>query len=122
MAQASDTLRLRPIDPSGESEWDALAGSTVENGLMQGTAWAEFKRMEGYRTTLLGLFEDDALVGGASLLQYAGPSTGGIMLCPEGPVLPAAHAREGLRLIAREAEQLAASTGKLGLRIVPHLP
>ena len=118
-------LRLEAIGPEWDSRWDALAGSTAESGFMQSSAWANFKRCEGYQTTRLGLFDGGRLCGGASLLFYPVRGTEGFWICPEGPVLPWEYthaARQGLRLIITEVEALAETQGGIGLRIEPHLP
>lgn len=117
---------LREIGPEWDAAWDALAGQSPESGFMQSSAWAAFKRAEGYETVRYGLFDGDTLCGGASLIFYpAGAGAAGFLLCPEGPVLPwqdSSRARDGLRKILAAAQQLAEARGGLGLRIEPHLP
>ncbi len=116
---------IQELGPEWDARWDALAGQTAESGFMQSTAWAAFKRSEGYTTRRYGLFEEEALTGGASLLSYSAPGSEGFFLCPEGPLMPwhdPPKAREGLRLLARAVEQQAEQSGGLGLRIEPHLP
>lgn len=118
-------LEIRELGPEWDARWDALVGQTPESGFMQSTAWAAFKRAEGYEPQRCGLFEDEELAGGASLLTYSAQGSEGFILCPEGPILPwhdPAKAREGLRLLARTVEQQAEQRGGLGLRIEPHLP
>ena len=91
---------------------------------MQGSAWAAFKRTEGYRTERLGLFADATLVGGGSLLFYPAEGAEGFWICPEGPLLPWSDrpaARAGLRLLLAEVERLADLHGGIGFRIEPHL-
>ena len=115
---------IRELGTEWDTRWDALAGQTVESGFMQSTAWAAFKRAEGYRTLRYGLFEEGELTGGAALLSYSAQGSEGLFLCPEGPILPwhdPAKAREGLRMLARTVEQQAEQVGGLGLRIEPHL-
>ena len=96
---------------------------------MQSSVWAAFKRLEGYESLRLGLFEaeDDTLRGGASLFTYPVSVQGaeGFWICPEGPVLPWEDpklARRGLRQILAVVQQQAVARGGLGLRIEPHLP
>jgi peptidoglycan pentaglycine glycine transferase (the first glycine) len=118
-------LEIRELGSEWDARWDALAGQTPESGFMQSTAWAAFKRAEGYATLRYGLFEAEELRGGASLLTYSAQGSEGFVLCPEGPLLPwqdPAMAREGLRLLARTVEQQAQQSGGLGLRVEPHLP
>lgn len=118
-------LEIRELGTEWDERWDALAGQTAESGFMQSSAWAAFKRAEGYETLSYGLFEAEELRGGGSLLTYAAQGREGFLLCPEGPILPwqdREQAREGLRLLARATEQQAEQRGGLGLRIEPHLP
>jgi len=119
------SLEIRELGPEWDARWDALVGQTFESGFMQSSAWARFKRAEGYEPLRYGLFEAEDLIGGGSLLTYSAQGGEGFILCPEGPILPwsdPAKAREGLRLLARAAEQQAEKRGGLGLRIEPHLP
>ncbi len=116
---------LRQLGAEWDGEWDALAGQETASGFMQSSAWAAFKRAEGYVTPRYGLFLDGQLRGGASLLLYPHGHDAGFVLCPEGPVLPwdaTTLARSGLRLLIAQARELAARHGALGLRIEPHLP
>ena len=120
-------LEIRELGPEWDTRWDSLVGRTEASGFMQSTAWAAFKRAEGYDTLRYGLFEDEGedLTGGASLMAYSAQGSEGFFLCPEGPLLPwhaSAKAREGLRLLARKVEQQAEQRGGLGLRSEPHLP
>jgi lipid II:glycine glycyltransferase (peptidoglycan interpeptide bridge formation enzyme) len=92
---------------------------------MQSSAWAAFKRAEGYETPRYGLFEAGTLRGGATLLHYPVQGAESFWICPEGPVLPwddPHQARDGLRKLLAVVQELAASRGGLGLRIEPHLP
>src|SRR5579872_1786452 len=89
------TLEL--LGPEWDAAWDTLVSQAPESGFMQSSAWAAFKRLEGYDNLRLGLVAEGALHGGASLLYY--PGAEGFYLCPEGPILPwddLARARDGL--------------------------
>jgi len=116
---------LREIGPEWDAHWDALAGQTPESGFMQASAWAAFKRAEGYQTPRWGLFEAGELRGGACMLSYPARGNEGFLVCPDGPILPWSNtprAREGLRALLAQAEAWAARHGGLGLRIEPRLP
>jgi lipid II:glycine glycyltransferase (peptidoglycan interpeptide bridge formation enzyme) len=118
-----DGWTRREIGPEWDTAWDALAGECPEAGFMQSSAWAAFKRAEGYMTPRLGLFAGEELRGGASLLHFPARD-GGFLICPEGPVLPwtdVPAARAGLRLLTAAAEKLADQVHAVGLRIEPHL-
>ena len=124
-ASAAPSWRIQPLGPEWDARWDALAGQAPESGFMQSSAWAAFKRAEGYEVSRWGLLEGGALRGGAVLFSYAADAGEGFFLCPEGPVLPwgdTARARDGLRQILGAARVLADARGGLGLRIEPHLP
>src|SRR5215831_2504139 len=120
-----NTYELKEIGPEWDERWDALAGQCAESGFMQSSAWAAFKRAEGYETLRYGLFEEGALCGGGMLLSYPAQGGEGFLVCPEGPILPwydLERAREGLRKLQAVAQELAERKGGLGLRIEPHLP
>ena len=65
---------MRELGPEWDEDWDGLAGWSECSGFMQSAAWARFKRLEGYETHRVGIFEVDRLVGGASLIYF--PSAG----------------------------------------------
>ena len=124
-ASAAPALRLLPIDEAWDAQWDLLAGRNAASGFMQSSAWAAFKRAEGYLTPRYGLFANDELMGGGGLLLYPQNTGAGFIVCPEGPVLDwdnTAQARTGLRLLIEQARELSRQYGALGLRIEPHLP
>ena len=113
------------IGAEWDTEWDALASQSPAAGFMQSSAWAAFKRAEGYETTRFGFLEEGRLRGGASLLLYS-PSaeSAAFLLCPEGPVIPwqdEPRARECLRALSAYAEEAAKTRPVVGLRIEPHL-
>lgn len=117
-------LNVFEIGREWDGDWDRLSGRLECSGFMQSTAWADFKRLEGYETRRIGLFDKELLIGGASLLAYPFGGTESIILCPEGPVLPwhdTHTAREGLRAIIKAAEEIAAQIGAVGLRVEPHI-
>lgn len=115
---------LEELGPEADPAWDDVAGACPESGFMQSTAWAAFKRSEGFLTRRYGLVQDGHILGGATLYVYTGGGAEGLVLCPEGPVLPWGDlpaARDGLRKIIGAAREFAEECGGLGLRIEPHL-
>lgn len=115
---------LERLGPEMDGAWDEVAGASPEAGFMQSSAWAAFKRAEGYQTRRFGLVDDGRILGGATLYVYPAAGDEGMVLCPEGPVLPWDNlpaARDGLRKIIDAAGELAVECGGLGMRIEPHL-
>src|SRR5438128_1706597 len=103
-------LTIRDLGREWDDQWDALAGRSPEPGFKQSSAWAAFKRAEGYDTPRYGLFEGHDLIGGASLLSYPAAEGEGFIICPEGPILPwddRIRARQGLKLIVDRALRIA---------------
>lgn len=111
-----------PSAPLGR-EWEALVRASPASGVMQSLHWAAFRRREGFRVLFLTLRDGERLIGG--MIGYAaGEQRAGLLVAPEGPVLPWADeelARAGLRALLAEAERRAPEYGALAIRIEPHL-
>ncbi|NTW01019.1 MAG: peptidoglycan bridge formation glycyltransferase FemA/FemB family protein, partial [Oscillochloris sp.] len=115
--------KLNP-DSTLAQQWESLVQANPASGVMQSLHWAEFKRRQGLRTLHLGIFADDNLIGGALCYapqEQAGP---GLLVLPEGPVLPwedQSLARAMLKTLIVEAERYAPDYNALALRIEPHI-
>lgn len=114
-----------PADGPLARAWEALVAGAETSGFMQGLAWASFKRLQGLRVIHVGLFQDDALVGGT--LAYAAPRGRGVTLLvsPDGPVLPWTErslAGAGMQALHRLLTDVARREGAIAWRIEPRLP
>ena len=58
-------MDILPLGSRLQLEWDQLTAASHTSGFMQSTAWAAFKRRQGFRTVHLLLIEREHLVGGA---------------------------------------------------------
>jgi peptidoglycan pentaglycine glycine transferase (the first glycine) len=124
-ARPTTAWTLQELGPEWDTVWDGLAGQSREAGFMQSSAWAGFKRAEGYRTWRFGLFEADKLTAGGTFFWYPGSARDGFVICPEGPVLPwddPARARDGLRALIQAVRDLPEARNAVGFRIEPNLP
>jgi peptidoglycan pentaglycine glycine transferase (the first glycine) len=105
-------------------QWEKLVAANQHSGVMQSLHWAEFKRCQRLQPLHIGLFDNDQLMGGAIFYESARHSGAGILVAPEGPVLPwqcPESAAEGLRLIMELAETYAGTRGIMAMRIEPRL-
>src|SRR5258708_6598902 len=59
LSSSAQGLTLAEIGPEWDARWDDAAGHVTESGFMQSSAWAAFKRCEGYQTVRLGLIEGE---------------------------------------------------------------
>ncbi len=116
---------LDTLDPSSDlyRDWEKLVVASTTSGVMQSLPWAEFKRRQGLQTLHIGVF-DEHLIAGA--IFYIAPRYhgSGLLVAPEGPVLPwddGPVATEALRLIKDEAQKYAQNFRLLGMRIEPRL-
>jgi lipid II:glycine glycyltransferase (peptidoglycan interpeptide bridge formation enzyme) len=80
-------MRVAPLEPRHRQAWDALVAAHPSAGFMQSWAWSRFKEVEGYLTVRLGLFQDEALRGGAIAFAFPSPAEAGLLAVPDGPVL-----------------------------------
>ncbi|MBU6455676.1 MAG: peptidoglycan bridge formation glycyltransferase FemA/FemB family protein [Cyanobacteria bacterium REEB67] len=114
---------LCPSTVAGE-KWQELTRANPASGFMQSLDWAEAKRRQGLTSTHLGLFEDGLLIGGGIFYTAAERSGAGLVLAPEGPVLPwhdRSKAGPGLGLLIEAIRERSQNLGVMTLRIEPRL-
>ncbi|MBS1989374.1 MAG: peptidoglycan bridge formation glycyltransferase FemA/FemB family protein [Cyanobacteria bacterium SZAS LIN-3] len=114
---------LCPSSAVGE-RWQELTRTNPASGFMQSLHWAEAKRRQGLTTFHLGLFEDGNLIGGAIFYSSGGRSGAGIVVAPEGPVLPWHNQRiasQGLGLLIEAVRERSQALGVMTMRIEPRL-
>ena len=106
-------------------QWEMLVASNTASGVMQSLHWAKFKRLQGLVPFHIGLFLDERLVGGAIFYTSSRSNGAGLLVAPEGPVLPwddQQLSADGLRLLMDEAETYAVERGIIAMRIEPRIP
>ena len=119
-------MQLRYIDASLQNAWEELVKNNPVSGYMQSFFWAEFKRMLGWETYKIGIFEKDKLIGGAIVSKYSHYKNFNFISISEGPVLPYEEklAEQMFHLLISEIDKIAnLTTGKLSshLSIEPKL-
>ena len=124
---ALTTRQLHHLDPQSPdgAAWERLVRQNPASGVMQSLHWAEFKRARGLRSLHLALEDAGTLIGGAIFYAPAISHDAGLLIAPDGPVLPWHNqelARAGLRALRTAAEACAAEFGAVGLRIELSLP
>ena len=78
---------VRPLDGSHREAWDRRVTADPASGFMQSWDWSLFKEAEGYSVVRLGLFDGEALAGGALAYIFPTPAEAGVLAVPDGPVL-----------------------------------
>lgn len=113
------------VDSRLGAQWETLVKANPASGVMQSLAWSEMKRRQGLNSVHLGLFEDDQLCGGAIFYTSRYAHGAGIMVAPEGPVVPwqdRSRAVSYLRELTAACRQMAAEQEIAFMRIEPRLP
>jgi len=106
-------------------KWEALTRANQSSGFMQSLDWAQFKRQQGVPSIHMGVFAGDQLIGGAIFYTSMKRNGAGIIVAPEGPVLPwqdQSLSTESLGLLIDAAQALAPDLGVMTMRIEPRLP
>ena len=114
---------LSPTSPLG-AKWEHLTQANNVSGFMQGLDWAKVKRKQGLSSMHLGIFEGDRLIGGAIFYSSNKRNGAGILVAPEGPVLPWENqelSTQSLGLLIDEIQARAVELGIMSLRIEPRL-
>lgn len=105
-------------------QWEALVKASPESGIMQSLAWCEMKLRQGLHSVHLGVFEDDRLCGGAVFYTSRHQNGAGIMVAPEGPVIPwrdRARSVDYLRRLTAACQEYAALHGIVSMRVEPRV-
>ncbi len=114
---------LSQASPLGEL-WENLVQSNPASGFMQSIAWQAVKYRQGLPSVHLGIFAHGELVGGAIFYTASKRNGAGLLVAPEGPVLPwdnQALATEALGALIDAAQSRAPELGVMTLRIEPRL-
>lgn len=105
-------------------EWEHLVKWLPESGFMQSLYWARLKQAQGMRAAHIILRSGRDIVGGALLYTGCCGNGAGILVAPDGPLLPWSDeplATECLRQIVDAAESLSSTLGAMALRIEPRV-
>lgn len=114
---------LNPSSPAGR-EWESLVRSNKATGAMQSLYWRDFKVKQGLRCLHLAVYDDGRLVGGGIFYAALNTRGAGILVCPEGPVLPWSDvevATDALRLLLRTVKSHAPDMQAMAVRIEPRI-
>lgn len=112
-----------PTSPMG-MEWDQLVLASNSSGFMQSSHWAKFKRQMGFSVLHLALFANQTLVGGAVFYTGTNNKGVGLLVAPDGPVLPwdnSTLAEQGMQLLIDRSRDYAERLGIMAMRIAPRL-
>jgi peptidoglycan pentaglycine glycine transferase (the first glycine) len=115
---------LDPASPLG-AQWESLNRANAASGFMQSLHWAEVKRKQGLSSLHLGVFVDGELIGGAIFYSSIKRNGAGLLVAPEGPVLPwdnPSLTAKALGQIIDTVQSHAHELGVMTLRIEPRLP
>lgn len=113
-----------PLSSSLATQWEALVRATPASGFMQSLHWAAFKRRQGLSSFHLVVVIDGELLGGGIFYSSRKRNGAGILVAPEGPVLPwdnQALATRSLGLIIDTIQAHSTEWGVMAMRIEPRL-
>jgi peptidoglycan pentaglycine glycine transferase (the first glycine) len=105
-------------------QWEALVKGNTASGIMQSLHWRDVKVCQGMVPLHVCVFSGDVVVAGAIFYTSFKRSGVGVLVAPEGPVLPwhdEELARDALRLIIGLAREHAEELGVMALRIEPRI-
>ena len=116
-------MRVAALQERHREAWEALVTSHPGAGFMQSWRWSEFKELEGYTVTRLGLFDGAALCGGGIAYTFPSPAEAGLAAMPDGPILDwgAPGAPAAFRALVAAFRDLPAGRGVIALRVEPRL-
>jgi lipid II:glycine glycyltransferase (peptidoglycan interpeptide bridge formation enzyme) len=118
-------LKMCTTDYSLRQRWEKLVQSNGACGIMQSLPWAQMKQRQGLNILHLGIFDNGELTGGAIYYMSKTQNGAGVLVAPEGPVIPWDNRQKStqyLRLLTQAAQEYATSHGIISMRIEPRIP
>lgn len=115
--------RIEPGAPLAR-EWEALVKDNAASGIMQSLHWRDVKASQGLVPFHVCVFNGDLLIAGAIFYTSLKRNGVGVLVAPEGPVLPwhdESLARESLRLIIDCVREWSEELGVMAIRIEPRI-
>ena len=117
---------LENLEPTSNlgMKWESLVQNNPASGFMQSLYWAEVKRKQGLSPFHFGIFAKDDLIGGAVFYSSSKRNGAGILIAPEGPVLPWDNEQltmDALRLLMDAVQNQANELGIMAMRVEPRL-
>lgn len=115
----NSVLQIRRLSADDRTHWNTFLQSIPSGCFMQSWAWSEFKELEGYQSYSYGVFNQEMIVGGCIFYFYTCNHAANFLVAPGGPCFLPEFAAEGMQLLMKEVEDLAAAVGAIALRIEP---
>lgn len=105
-------------------QWEEFVKTSLISGFMQSSHWALFKQRQGLNCVHIAVKNEDALIGGGYFYYPPSHKGAGILVAPEGPLLPLHDeqlAERTLNAILQECEQLSERLGVIAMRVEPRI-
>lgn len=118
-------LRELTVQDELGGKWDQLITENPATGIMQSLHWAAMKRRQGLRSVHFGIFDCGELCGGAIMYASRQAAGAGILVVPEGPVVPwddGIKCGEYLRALSEACQAYSLQHGVIAWRVEPRLP
>ena len=109
------------ITPDDHILWNTFAGRVPEGDVLQAWEWGGVKSPD-WSPIRLGLFQSDALIGGAAILKRKLPLVGNFYYAPRGPLLADWSNEAALTALLDAIRKRAVTDGAAFLKIDPAVP
>ncbi len=115
-------LTVRELSgPGDHALWNAFVGKVPEGDVLQAWEWGGVKSPDWFPLRF-GVFEGEALVGGAAILRRKLPIVGPFYYAPRGPLLADWTNEAALTALLEAIKKRAAADGAAFLKIDPAVP
>lgn len=85
----ASSFNFEVSDSANDPEWDLFMASSPFGNHVQSSLWAQVKKLNGWSSKRIKVYEDKRIVGGAQLLFRRTRFLGQVGYIPKGPILDA---------------------------------
>jgi len=102
-------------------EWNNFVAQSKLCTLLQSSEWGEFKKISSWQPIRIGIYKDEQIIGGISILKRKIPLIGkSLFYAPRGPILDF-HNKEILSILIEKIKKVAKKHNGIILKIDPEI-
>lgn len=120
--EKENNITVKRLDISFRDEWDQFISSSRWGDILQYWEWGDTKKIEGWESIRLGVFDDSKMILAAQCLLKDAGILGKYIYIPHGPVFhDVSDLKKGLKPLKKELLEMAKENEGFAIEIEPKI-